>query len=141
VEDLCVAQPDLLGTNRFFRSRDIVCNLHLCFIAQFGGAIGGLAYSDTIADVIPRSRAVEVFGRVNAYTLSSSVAGLSIATAIFLFLNVREAYRVIYVISLITAAISAGILYLVTDLVRRESIKLSLKQFYKKPQASLATQQ
>uniref|UniRef100_A0A7J3Z7M2 Permease n=1 Tax=Ignisphaera aggregans TaxID=334771 RepID=A0A7J3Z7M2_9CREN len=102
------------------------------FIAQFGGAIGGLAYSDTIADVIPRSRAVEVFGKVNAYTLSSSVAGLSIATAIFLFLNVREAYRVIYVISLITAVISAGVLYLVTDLVRRESIKLSLKQFYKK---------
>lgn len=102
------------------------------FIAQFGGAIGGLAYSDTIADVIPMSRAVEVFGKVNAYTLSSSVAGLSIATAIFLFLNVREAYRVIYVISLITAVISAGVLYLVTDLVRRESIKLSLKQFYKK---------
>uniref|UniRef100_A0A7C4BDG2 MFS transporter n=1 Tax=Ignisphaera aggregans TaxID=334771 RepID=A0A7C4BDG2_9CREN len=102
------------------------------FIAQLGGAIGGLAYSDTIADVIPRSRAVEVFGRVNAYTLSSSVAGLSIATVIFLFLDVREAYRIIYVISLITAVISAGILYLVADLVRRENTKLSLKQFYKK---------
>jgi MFS family permease len=102
------------------------------FVAQFGGAIGGLAYSDTIADTIPKSKAIEIFGKVNAYVLSSSVTGLSVATVIFLFLDVRESYRIIYLMSLATAIASAGVLYLITDLVKRENIKVSLQQFYKK---------
>jgi MFS family permease len=107
--------------------------IYVCvFIAQFGGAVGGLAYSDVIADMIPRSEAVGIFGKVNAYNLLSSVVGLSLAVATFLILDVEKAYRLVYSASLITAILSAGILCLMVDLVKRENAKIYVRQFYTK---------
>ncbi|MEM0026889.1 MAG: MFS transporter [Ignisphaera sp.] len=100
-------------------------------LAQLAGAVGGLAYVDTIGDMIPMQEAVKIFGRVNFYTLASSVLALAISLAIFNFSDIRYAYRMVYITALITAIVSATVLCLMKDLNKRENKNLSIFVLFK----------
>jgi predicted MFS family arabinose efflux permease len=102
------------------------------FLAQFGGAIGGLAYSDTISDLIPKSISVSVFSKVNTYTLSAAVLSLAISTAFSLNprIGIIRLYRVLYGLALASAVLSASVLWLMKDIVKRENTMISFREFY-----------
>ncbi len=79
----------------------------LIALAQFSGAIGGLAYSDTIADIIPKEKSLSVFSRVNTYVTTSSFIALTTSTLIFWLLGPNIfSYRICYIMALASAAIS-----------------------------------
>lgn len=99
--------------------------------AQFAGATGGLAYVDTIGDMIPVQEAVKIFGRVNFLTLASSVLALSISLIIFNFSEIFHAYRTIYLTALVTAIASALVLCLMKDLNMRENKDLTIAMLFK----------
>ncbi|MEL9940023.1 MAG: MFS transporter [Ignisphaera sp.] len=99
--------------------------------AQLAGAVGNLAYVDTIGDMIPVQEAVKTFGKVNFYTLASSVLALSISLAIFNFYDIHHAYRIAYAIALITAIVSATFLFLMKDLSRKENKNLSISILFR----------
>ncbi len=95
----------LTGFVDMLRIRSLIYTL--VAIAQFSGAIGGLAYSDTIADIIPKERSLSVFSRVNTYVTTSSFIALTTSTFIFWLLGSNiSSYRVCYMMALIAAIIS-----------------------------------
>jgi len=96
-------------------------------LAQFTGSIGGLAYSDTIADVVPRERSIRVFGRVNVYTTMASLTSLiSGATAFRLISDLTLAYRVCYTLSLASAVASMSLLLSLWSISERPSLGITL---------------
>lgn len=97
-------------------------------LAQFTGAVGGLAYSDTIADLIPKERSIKVFSRASVYTVTASLLSLVISFTIFSYLGFTStSYRVNYVLSLASAIISSSFLWFMKDLVKRENNKVTFK--------------
>jgi len=106
-------------------------------VAQFSGAVGGLAYVDTIGDIIPVQESVKVFGRVNFYTLTSSVLALVISLALFNSIEMFYAYRVVYITSFTTAIASASALFLMRDLNRRENKTIDLFTLFEEFKALL----
>jgi len=99
----------------------------LVFIAQFSGSIGGLAYSDTIADVVPREDSIRVFSYVGVYTSAATLIGLVTGTVLFSLMHYTVAYRIIYTVALCTALVSAWFLLTLWKLASRPSIKITLK--------------
>ncbi|WP_276814571.1 MFS transporter [Desulfurococcus amylolyticus] len=80
-------------------------------VAQYTGSIGGLAYSDTIADVVSRDESIRLFSRVNMFTTTAALIGLVLSIIVFHAINnVKLAYRICYAISLLAALISIGFL-------------------------------
>lgn len=100
-------------------------------IAQFTGAIGGLAYSDTIADLIPKEKSIAVFSRVNVYTVTASLLSLITTLAIFTsFGPTLNSYRVCYTVSLISALVSSILLWMMKDLTAKLNQVISLKTLF-----------
>ncbi|MEM1526529.1 MAG: permease [Ignisphaera sp.] len=100
-------------------------------IAQFAGAIGGLAYSDTIADLIPKEKSIAVFSRVNVYTVTASLLSLITTLAIFTSLgSTLNSYRVCYTVSLISALVSSILLWMMKDLTTKPNQVISLKTLF-----------
>lgn len=96
-------------------------------VAQLAGAIGGLAYSDTIADLIPREFSIKIFSKVSVYTVTASLISLVISFITFSRLGfVLLSYRICYILSFVTAVISSGMLWLMKDLVKKDNIGLSI---------------
>uniref|UniRef100_A0A7C5XHN6 Permease n=1 Tax=Ignisphaera aggregans TaxID=334771 RepID=A0A7C5XHN6_9CREN len=101
-------------------------------LAQFTGAVGNLAYSDTIADMVPKEESIKIFSKVNTFFTSSALVALTSTTALFGVMGPRIlSYRICYTASLITALISISFLLMMRDLTRRESTKLTLNDIYK----------
>lgn len=99
-------------------------------LAQFSGAVGGLASSDTIADMIPKDLSVKVFSKLNTYVTAASSMSLLTATAVFNFMGISVySYRVCYGLSMILAITSTGLLLLIKDLNVRKSTAVSFKAF------------
>ncbi|MEM1532608.1 MAG: MFS transporter [Desulfurococcaceae archaeon] len=99
-------------------------------LAQFSGAMGGLASSDTIADMIPKDLSVKVFSKLNTYVTAASFMSLSTAVAVFNFMGISVySYRVCYGLSMISAITSAGLLSLIKDLNVRKSTAVNFKVF------------
>ncbi|MEM1645655.1 MAG: permease [Ignisphaera sp.] len=100
-------------------------------IAQFTGAIGGLAYSDTIADLIPKEKSIAIFSRVNVYTITASLLSLITALAIFTYLGLTlNSYRVCYALSLLLAIISSILLWMMKDSTEKPSQIISIKTLF-----------
>jgi MFS family permease len=101
-------------------------------LAQFTGAVGNLAYSDTIADMIPKEVSIKIFSKVNTFLTSSALVALTSTTALFGVMGPNIlSYRICYTISLITALISISFLLMMKDLTKRAPIKLTLNDIYK----------
>jgi MFS family permease len=101
--------------------------LLLLALAQLTGAIGGLAYSDTIADLIPKEMSIKIFSRVNVYTVTASLISLIISFAVFSRYGfVLVSYRICYIIAISSAILSSAFLWFMRDLVRRDDISLPI---------------
>ncbi|MEM4794846.1 MAG: MFS transporter [Ignisphaera sp.] len=114
---------------------DIVSRYMLFFyiaLAQFTGAIGGMAYSDLIADMIPKEKSIKIFSKVNTYTTLSSLVSLSISVSIFVGLGSSiVSYRICYSITIVSAIISAAFLWKMKDLVQKKNEMTSIKYVIK----------
>ncbi len=96
-------------------------------MAQLSGAIANLAYSDTIADMIPREESVKVFSRVSTLNTSSALIALTSSITLFSIMGPHLlSYRICYTASLITALASSTLLSMMKDLTRRSPIKLGV---------------
>jgi len=101
--------------------------LFLLALAQLTGAIGGLAYSDTIADLIPKEMSIKIFSRVNVYTVIASLISLIISFTVFSRYGfVLVSYRICYIIAISSAILSSAFLWFMRDLVRRDDISLPI---------------
>lgn len=99
-------------------------------LAQLSGAMGGLASSDTIADMVPRDLSVRVFSKLNTYVTASSSVSLLTATVVFNSIGISlHSYRVCYGLSMVSAIASAGLLMLIKDLNVRRSTVVNFKTF------------
>jgi MFS family permease len=101
--------------------------LLLLALAQLTGAIGGLAYSDTIADLIPKEMSIKIFSRVNVYIVTASLISLIISFTVFSRYGfVLVSYRICYIIAISSAILSSAFLWFMRDLVRRDDISLPI---------------
>lgn len=92
----------------------------LVALAQFSGAAGNLAYSDTIADMIPKEESVRIFSRANTLFTSSALAALVLSVSLFGIMGPNLlSYRICYSVSFGTALISVAFLLMMKDLSRR----------------------
>ncbi|ADM28589.1 permease of the major facilitator superfamily protein [Ignisphaera aggregans DSM 17230] len=100
----------------------------LVAIAQFSGAVGGLAYSDTIADIIPKEKSLGIFSKVNTYVTASSFIALTTSTLIFWLLGSNiSSYRICYTMALTAAIISIIFLSILWEKNIRNSIKQKMR--------------
>lgn len=100
-------------------------------IAQFTGAIGGLAYSDTIADLIPKEKSIAIFSRVNVYTITASLLSLITTLAVFTSLGpTLNSYRICYILSFFSATISSILLWMMKDSTIKPSQIISIKALF-----------
>jgi len=110
---------DLLGSKLAFTL--------LVFTAQFAGSCGGLAYSDTIADVVSRRDSVRVFGRVGLYNSLATLLSLAYSTLVFHAAPYAEAYRVVYATAVASGAASSAFLLSLWKTTVREPVKITLR--------------
>lgn len=97
-------------------------------LAQLTGAIGGLAYSDTIADLIPKEKSIKVFSKVSVYTVTASLLSLITSFTVFSSLGFTFiSYRVCYLLSLASAVISSAFLWMMKDLAKKDSNIISFR--------------
>ncbi len=103
---------------------------HVCVaLAQLSGAMGALASSDTIADMVPKDLSIKVFSKLNTYVTAASSMSLLTAIVMFNFMDVVYSYRVCYCLSMASAIVSAGLLMLIKDLNVREPAAANFKTF------------
>lgn len=103
----------------------------LVAIAQFSGAIGNLAYSDTISDAVPKEESVRVFGRANALSTLSALVALTSTVVLFGVMGPQTlSYRICYSLSLAVASVSAAFLLRMWDLRKRDPVRLSFGDVY-----------
>ncbi|MEM0153273.1 MAG: MFS transporter [Ignisphaera sp.] len=98
----------------------------LVALAQFSGAAGNLAYSDTIADMIPKEESVRIFSRANTLFTSSALAALVLSVSLFGIMGPNLlSYRICYSVSFGAALISVAFLLMMRDPSRRNPSMLS----------------
>lgn len=98
-------------------------------LAQFTGSIGGLAYSDNIADIVPRERSIKVFSRLGLYMTIATFIGLLSSMYIFhQHVELLYGYRLCYSIALASALFSIVFLNMLWVVVERESVHITFKQ-------------
>lgn len=105
------------------------------FLAQLAGAIGGLAYSDTIVDLIPKDKSLAVFSRVSIYTVTAALISLVISFTSFLTFGFTvTSYRLCFSLALISSIASSILLWFMIDPNTRPRQNISFRgvlQLYK----------
>jgi hypothetical protein len=86
-------------------------------VSQMSGAIAGIAAGDVGADIVTRDRAPKFFGRLNSLNNMASLISLAASIVVFLYLGggSRDAYWVLYILSLVAAIISTIFLRMIRD--------------------------
>ncbi|MCS7111458.1 MAG: permease [Ignisphaera sp.] len=123
---------------------DITLNKYVLYmlvaIAQLSGAVGNLAYSDTIADMIPKEESVRIFSRANTLFMSSALVALVTSVALFGVVGPSLlSYRICYTAAFITALISTALLLMMRDLTRRNPSALNLGALLKGYQNAMSS--
>lgn len=105
----------------------------LLVIAQATGAIGGLAYSDFIADFIPMEKSIKIFSRINIFTLIASLISLIASLVIFISFGISViGYRLCYLLALFSSICSSIFLWMMKDIVLRQNQKLLVREISRK---------
>lgn len=103
----------------------------LLAIAQFTGALGGLAYSDTIADIIPKEKSIKIFSQVNVYTVVASFLSLVVSLFVFVYVGTTViGYRICYTLTLLTAVVSSAFLWMVKDYTKRPNQSVTARYMF-----------
>lgn len=97
-------------------------------VAQLAGSIGSLAYSDTIADMVLREKSIGVFSKVNVFTTTATLIGLTAGVTIFSVISdVVLAYRIYYTLSFISSLISIAFLLSLWTVTESPSLNVTPK--------------